>query len=90
MLTARFNQDSTCLAVGTRRGYQVFQGEPFSECHTAALDGGVAVVEMLFSSSLIALVGAGSRRLRLWNTRSNTQICELNFSSAVLGLPDKC
>ena len=38
------------------------------------------------------LVGAGEqpgespRRLRLWNTRTDASICELNFSSAVLGV----
>jgi len=91
LLAQRFNQDCSCVAVGTRRGYQVFTCEPFASCHASA-DGGVGLVEMLFSSSLIALVGAGARpgdsprRLRLWNTRANSLICELNFSSAVLAL----
>jgi len=48
------------------------------------------VVELLHSSSLVALVGAGTRpgestrRLVMLNTRTNTSICELNFSSSVL------
>ena len=91
LLTARFNQDASCVAVGTRRGYQLFTCAPFASQHSSA-DGGVAVIEMLFSSSLVALVSAGERpgdsprRLRLWNTRSNTSICDLNFSTAVLAV----
>ena len=92
LLTARFNQDHTCLAVGTRRGYQIFACEPFTSCHASTDGAGIAVLEMLFSSSLVALVSAGERpgdsprRLRLWNTRSNASICDLNFSTAVLAV----
>ena len=51
--------------------------------------GGVRLAEMLFSSSMIALVGSGDeplfspRKLRLCNTRNNTLICELNFITAI-------
>lgn len=92
LLTARFNQDHSCLAVGTRRGYQIFACEPFTSCHASTDGAGIAVLEMLHSSSLVALVSAGERpgdsprRLRLWNTRSNASICDLNFSTAVLAV----
>ena len=92
LLTARFNQEHSCLAVGTRRGYQIFACEPFTSCHASTDGAGIAVLEMLHSSSLVALVSAGERpgdsprRLRLWNTRSNASICDLNFSTAVLAV----
>ncbi|CAM9159265.1 unnamed protein product [Discosporangium mesarthrocarpum] len=47
---------------------------------------------MLFSSSLVALVGNGDRpafsprRLRLWNTKKDKTICEVNFHTAVLAV----
>jgi len=86
-----FNQDRSCVAVGSSRGYEIYSTSPFASCHRC-VDAGVSVVEMLHCSSLIALVGAGEqpgespRRLRLWNTRTDASICELNFSSAVLGV----
>jgi len=49
-------------------------------------------VEMLFCSSLLALVGAGEqpafspRRLKMWNTKTKTVICELNFVSAIVAV----
>ncbi len=53
-------------------------------------EGGVSLVEMLHCTSLIALVGAGEqaafspRRLRIFNTKTEKYICELNFLSTVL------
>lgn len=55
-------------------------------------EGGVSLVEMLFCTSLICLVGAGDqptfspRRLRIYNTKTSEYICELNFLSTVLNL----
>mmetsp|Transcript_9828 Transcript_9828/g.31036 ORF Transcript_9828/g.31036 Transcript_9828/m.31036 type:complete len:316 (-) Transcript_9828:366-1313(-) len=89
LLAYTFNQDATCLAIGTDRGYQIFTCEPWASAHSCS-EGGVGVVELLHSSSLVALVGAGTRpgestrRLVMLNTRTNTSICELNFSSSVL------
>mmetsp|Transcript_26818 Transcript_26818/g.86031 ORF Transcript_26818/g.86031 Transcript_26818/m.86031 type:complete len:265 (+) Transcript_26818:18-812(+) len=89
LLAYTFNQDATCLAIGTDRGYQIFTCEPWASAHSCS-EGGVGVIELLHSSSLVALVGAGTRpgestrRLVMLNTRTNTSICELNFSSSVL------
>jgi autophagy-related protein 18 len=47
---------------------------------------------MLFSTSLVAVVGSGSqptssqRRLRILNTKKKTNICELTFPSAILAV----
>eukprot|EP00965_Chrysotila_dentata_P117561 3884443-Pleurochrysis_carterae.AAC.2 len=62
ILTGRFSQDSSCLAVGTATGFQLYTCEPFALTATCNRgdDGGVRVLEMLFSSSLVAFVGAGS------------------------------
>ena len=91
-MSASFNSDSSCCAVFSSAGYEIFTCSPFASCHVCA-DCGISVVEMLHCSSLVALVGIGEqsedsprRRLRLWNTRTNTSICELNFSAPVLGV----
>ncbi|CAM9303486.1 unnamed protein product [Pylaiella littoralis] len=86
-----FNQDATCLAVGLRTGYRIYTCRPFAQCF-AMTDGGIARAEMLFSSSLVALVGSGDRpafsprRLCLWNTKKDHSICEVNFITAVLAV----
>jgi autophagy-related protein 18 len=55
-------------------------------------EGGVSLVEMLYCTSLIALVGSGDhpsfspRRLRIYNTKTEKYICELNFLSTILNI----
>eukprot|EP00903_Cladosiphon_okamuranus_P005419 g5405.t1 len=86
-----FNQDATCLAVGLRTGYRIYTCRPFAQCF-AMSEGGIGRAEMLFSSSLVALVGSGDRpsfsprRLCLWNTKKDHSICEVNFLTAVLSV----
>jgi len=52
----------------------------------------MAIVEQLFSSSLIALVGSGEehspppRMLRIFNTKTGQIICELNFITPILAV----
>ena len=51
-----------------------------SSCQDSPVDDGVSAVCMLFTSSLVALVGRGERadndqlRLRLWNTSTRSPV----------------
>ena len=91
LLYVNWNQNATCLSVGTRSGYRIYNADPFGKCFHNA-EGGIGIVEMLFNTSLVALVGAGEtpafspRRLRLWNTKTKESICELNFVTAILSV----
>jgi autophagy-related protein 18 len=54
--------------------------------------GGVGIVELHYSSSLVALVGSGDeptlspRKLKLFNTKNNGTLYELNFLTAILAI----
>ena len=56
------------------------------------VEGGIGIVEMLFCTSLVALVGAGEqaawspRRLQINNTKRQSVICELTFVTTVLAV----
>jgi len=85
MLFVNFNQDFTCLSVGTRHGYKIYNCEPFGKyfmkrrktlgLELMIADGAIAICEMLFQTSLVALVGIGDehtmspRRLQITNTK---------------------
>lgn len=91
MLFANFNQDFSCVSVGTRRGYNITNCDPFGRVYTMSKcdvectrsyaelvvvdDGARGIVEMLFCTSLIALVGAADqpqsspRKLQIVNTK---------------------
>ncbi|KAG5930645.1 autophagy- protein [Claviceps africana] len=79
-----FNQDHSCLAVGTSKGFRIYHTDPFSRIYSSD-DGNIAVIEMLFSTSLVALI-LSPRHLIIQNTKRASVICELTFPSAVLAV----
>ena len=91
ILYSSFNQDYSCFSLGTRSGYQIYTCEPFGKCYSKQ-GGGIGIAEMLFCTSLIALVGAGEhpsfspRKLQIINTKRQSIICELTFSTAILSV----
>ncbi|KAG0684266.1 autophagy protein [Pichia californica] len=88
---ANFNQDYSCISVGYENGFRVYNCEPFTQCYEH-LDGSIGIVEMLFCSSLLAIVGTGEqaslspRRLKIINTKRHTTICELTFPTSILSI----
>lgn len=87
-----FNQDLSCFSIGTRKnGYHLFNVDAFGKIHSH-VHGGYGIVEMLFCSSLIALVGLGDqpdlspRRLQIVNTKRQSTICELTFPTSILAV----
>ncbi|KAJ3205567.1 autophagy protein [Entophlyctis luteolus] len=82
-------------------GFQIFNCDPFGRFYssasaTTAAIGSVpvglaavvrpAIVEMLFCTSLVALVGESPRRLQIVNTKRDSTICELSFVSSILSV----
>lgn len=91
LLFINFNQDYSCISVGTKNGYKIYNCDPFGKCYSK-MEGGIGIVEMLFCTSLVALVGAGEqpafspRRLQITNTKRQSTICELTFSTSILAV----
>ncbi|GAA5911332.1 hypothetical protein JCM8208_005223 [Rhodotorula glutinis] len=91
LLSVSFNQDSTCIATGSRKGYTITNCDPFGKVYGRS-DGATSIVEMLFCTSLVALVGAGdrpassTRRLQIVNTKRQSTICELTFPTTILAV----
>ncbi|KAI0556289.1 protein-vacuolar targeting protein Atg18 [Xylaria curta] len=79
-----FNQDHSCLAVGTSKGFRIYHTDPFSKIFSSN-DGNISIIEMLFSTSLVALI-LSPRHLVIQNTKRGSVICELSFPSAVLAV----
>ena len=80
------NQDQDWLAVGTTKGYKIYnlnQGKLVASYDNAA----VGIIEMLYSTNLLAIVGADSensalfspKRLTIWNSNSSNSIWEISF-----------
>jgi hypothetical protein len=121
--SCNFNQDFSCVSVGTRKGYSIVNCDPFgkiySKCEAthfdrrgvcrkqpwyglltatrccvdaSPADGPTAIVEMLFCTSLVALVGAADnksssaspRRLQIVNTKVSLDLAGPHYSEIVL------
>ncbi|GAV55405.1 hypothetical protein ZYGR_0AV00360 [Zygosaccharomyces rouxii] len=86
-----FNQTGTCISLGTSQGFKIFNCNPFGKFYSEE-SGSYAIVEMLFSTSLLAVVGIGDqpsmspRRLRIINTKKHSIICEVTFPTSILSV----
>ncbi|KAF9131550.1 autophagy protein [Mortierella sp. 14UC] len=84
LLFINFNQDFSCISVGTKHGFKIYNCDPFGNS--------IGIVEMLFCTSLVAIVGAGDqpasspRRLQIINTKRQSTICELTFPTSILSV----
>ncbi|MCI10991.1 autophagy-related protein 18d-like, partial [Trifolium medium] len=59
LFSISWNQDYGCFAAGTSHGFRIYNCEPFKETFRRDLkSGGFKIVEMLFRSNILALVGA--------------------------------
>eukprot|EP00741_Cyanophora_paradoxa_P023581 tig00021590_g22778.t1 len=88
-----FNPDGTALCVGTTGGFSIYSCSASSFKLAYDCDvGSVAIAELLFSSSLVALVGTGDepsfspRRLKLFNTKTSSIAGELHLRDAIVAI----
>ncbi|KAH6613379.1 WD40-repeat-containing domain protein [Chaetomium tenue] len=80
-----FNQDHSCLAVATSRGFRIYHTDPFSKIFNSD-EGNVTIIEMLFSTSLVAMVRSPRHLLMLIDLQRGSIICDLTFPTAVLAV----
>uniref|UniRef100_A0A1J3GTB9 Autophagy-related protein 18d n=2 Tax=Noccaea caerulescens TaxID=107243 RepID=A0A1J3GTB9_NOCCA len=90
LVSVSWNQDYSCFASGTSHGFRIYNCEPFKETFRRELkDGGFKIVEMLFRSNILALVGGGpnsqypSNKVLIWDDHQSRCISEFAFRSEI-------
>ncbi|EFJ04904.1 hypothetical protein SELMODRAFT_138072 [Selaginella moellendorffii] len=79
-----FNQDAGCFAYSTSVGFRIYSCDPLKQTLRRDLDGGVGIVEMVFRSNILGLVGAAARnKVIIWDDDQSRCIGELFFRSEV-------
>ena len=92
MLYVSFNQDSSCFALGTQRGFKIYSSYPLNEPYERILDGGIGIVEMLYKSNILALVGGGKcpkynkNKVIIWDDYQKKVVAELKFTTSVINV----
>ncbi|XP_072975798.1 autophagy-related protein 18d-like [Typha angustifolia] len=90
LLSVSFNQDYVCFAAGMSNGFRIYNCNPFLETFRRDLKrGGFGIVEMLFRSNIIGLVGGGSNpqyppnKVLIWDDQQSRCFGELTYRSEV-------
>lgn len=85
-----FNETGKKIALGTTKGFDIFNCDPFHKCFTQSI-GSTKIICMIKSTSLISLVGMGEepnmspRRLKLLNVKDKLEtISDLMFPTSIL------
>ncbi|CAA2992105.1 autophagy-related 18a [Olea europaea subsp. europaea] len=94
LLHVSFNQDYRYFAIGTDRGFRVYECDPFREVLRREFErnGGVGTVEMHFWFGTLALVGGGEtplyplNKVMIWEALRNSCIGDIPFRSEVRGV----
>ena len=92
MLYVSFNQDNSFFSVGTERGYKIYQTFPFTEPYERIMNGGIGVVEMLYNSNFLALMGGGrvpkysKNKLIIWDDNEDKIITDLKFTTSIINI----
>lgn len=78
VLCISFNQDKTCIAIGTNYGYKIYNARNFKKIGERDLDMPIAKIQMLYRSNLIMLVKGSPENMRMpdntlifWDDRTN-------------------
>ncbi|CAI0552243.1 unnamed protein product [Linum tenue] len=90
LLSVSWNQDYGCFAAATSSGFRIYNCEPFKETFRRDIrGGGFRIVEMLFRSNILALVGSEANsqyppnRVLIWDDHQSRCIGEFSFRSQV-------
>lgn len=92
LLSIAFNQDFTCFTTSTDTGFKVYNTDPLDLKVSRELSGGVGIVQMLYRTNYLGLVGGGKspmfplNKLIIWDDLKIKDALNLNFFSPVLNV----
>lgn len=95
--TISFSQDYQSFAFGTQSGFQVFNTDPVRlrfrrDPFDPDNPGGIALIELLFQSSILALVGGGRHprfppdQVIIWDESRGSALAEVDIKAPVLAI----
>ncbi|KAH3664426.1 hypothetical protein WICMUC_005811 [Wickerhamomyces mucosus] len=94
LLSATFNQDSSCFAISTENGFRVYNSDPMELKVKREFDdnGGIGLIRMLYRTNYLALIGGGRNprfplnKTIIWDDLKAKDALTLNFYSPILNI----
>jgi len=92
ILYISFNQESTCISIGTETGFKIINACPFLDLYYRDMKGGIGIVEMLYNTNLLALVGGGKNpvyppnELILWDEKEGKEIGRIKLKTKIINV----
>ena len=90
VLCISFNQDKSCVALGTNYGYKIFNAKNFKKIGERDLDMPIARIQMLYRSNLLLLVRGTQENIKMpgsslifWDDKTNDATGRLNLTSNI-------
>ncbi len=81
-----FNEDGSCITIGTKNGFKIITTNPFTNYHKRIIGRGIGIIEMYHSSNILALTGNDknskfpSNKLIIWDDNKEEIIKEIIMS----------
>ena len=92
ILYINFNQDGTCMAIGTENGFKIININPFLDLYYKNLNGGIGIIEMLYKTNIVGLVGGGKNpkyqlnHFILYDSDQNKEITKIKVKKQILNI----
>jgi WD40 repeat protein len=92
ILYLSFNQDLSRLSCGTDIGFMVYDTNPMKIQFQKNFNAGIGIVEAMYKSNILALVGGGKtpfhppNKCILWDDKESTIVSELEYRECVRGV----
>ena len=92
ILYISFNQDSSCISIGTESGFKIVKTNPFLDLYYRDMKGGIGIVEMLYNTNILGLAGGGKNpkyplnEFVLWDEEKGDEIGRIKLNKKILNL----
>ena len=92
ILYVSFNQDTSCISIGTETGFKILNTYPFLDLYYRDMKGGIGIVEMLYNTNILALVGGGKNpkyqpnELIIWDEEKGEESGRLKMNNNILNV----
>ena len=92
ILYISFNQDSSCISIGSESGFKIINACPFLDLYYRDMKGGIGIVEILNNTNILGLAGGGKNpkyplnEFVLWDEEKGEEIGNIKLKKDILNI----